>query len=177
MFYPLRVATISDKPLLVELIARSIRRLGTGDYRSEQIEAALKGAFGVDTQLIEDGSYFVAEADSRLVGCGGWSWRRTLFGGDAHRGRDAAALDPAVDAAKIRAFFIDPDYSRRGIGSTILAHCEQAARARGFSRCELMATLPGVRLYQTFGYQGGTMIHHPLGDDITIQFVPMSKTL
>lgn len=178
MSYPLRTATLADKPLLMALIARSIRQLGAGDYRSEQIEAALQGAFGVDTQLIEDGTYFVAEAgDGRIVGCGGWSWRRTLFGGDANRGRDAAALDPAVDAAKIRAFFIDPDYSRRGIGSAILARCEQAARERGFTRCEMMATLPGVRLYKTFGYQGETMIHHPLNDELTIQFVPMSKTL
>ncbi|MDB5972664.1 MAG: Acetyltransferase, family [Hydrocarboniphaga sp.] len=168
---------MTDKPMLLELIARSIRQLGAGDYRSEQIEAALKGAFGVDTQLIEDGTYFVAEADSRIVGCGGWSWRRTLFGGDANRGRDAARLDPAVDAAKIRAFFVDPDYSRRGIGSAILARCEQAASERGFHQCEMMATLPGVRLYRTFGYQGETMIHHPLADGITIQFVPMRKTL
>jgi GNAT superfamily N-acetyltransferase len=177
MSFQLRVATMADKPLLVALIACSIRQLGAADYRGEQIEAALKGAFGVDTQLIEDGTYFVAVADDRIVGCGGWSWRRTLFGGDANRGRDAAALDPSVDAAKIRAFFIDPDYSRRGIGSAILARCEQAARTRGFKRCEMMATLPGVRLYQTFGYEGETMIHHPLSDELTIQFVPMSKTL
>ncbi|HJY36706.1 MAG TPA: GNAT family N-acetyltransferase, partial [Steroidobacteraceae bacterium] len=116
----------------MSLIARSARELSAGDYTPEQVEGALRGAFGVDTQLILDRTYFVAEADGKLVACGGWSKRRTLFGGDARSGRDAADLDPATDAAKIRAFFVDPAYARRGLGSAILERCESAARACGF---------------------------------------------
>jgi hypothetical protein len=117
MEFTLRTATLSDRPELEALIARSIRQLGAADYSTEQIEAALKGAFGVDTQLIADGTYFVAEAQGRVVGCGGWSHRRTLFGGDAHARRDAGELDPAQDAARIRAFFVDPQAARlRGSG-------------------------------------------------------------
>lgn len=173
----LRLARLDERDRLQQLIADSIRTLGAADYRAEQIEAALQGAFGVDTQLLRDGTYFVAEIGGELAGCGGWSWRRTLFGGDARSGRDAAALDPAVDAAKIRAFFIAPAFARRGVGRAILAHCEQAARAAGFRRCEMMATLPGVRLYRAVGYQSGAMIHHPVGEGLTIEFVPMYKPL
>jgi len=173
----LRLARLDERDRLQQLIADSIRTLGAADYRAEQIEAALQGAFGVDTQLLRDGTYFVAEIGGELAGCGGWSWRRTLFGGDARSGRDAAALDPAVDAAKIRAFFIAPAFARRGVGRAILAHCEQAARAAGFRRCEMMATLPGVRLYRASGYQSGAMIHHPVGEGLTIEFVPMYKPL
>lgn len=173
--YHLRPATLDDCDTLRELIARSARELSRGDYSPEQVEGALRGAFGVDTQLIRDGTYFVAEARGRIVGCGGWSRRRTLFGGDAREGRDAAELNPAVDAAKIRAFFIDPDYARRGIGRAILERCEAEARARGFRRFEMMATLPGQKLYRVLGYVPGTPVEHPVGDGISIRFVPMSK--
>src|SRR5580698_5267667 len=139
--FQLRKATHDDRPALQVLIARSARELGAGDYRPEQIEGALLGAFGVDTQLIDDGTYFVVESEGVLVGCGGWSRRRTLFGGDAHSERNAQELDPNVDAAKIRAFFVDPDHARRGIGKTLLEHCETEARAQGFTRFELMGTL------------------------------------
>ena len=152
MQYQLRTATHADRPALRVLIARSARELGAADYRPEQIEGALQGAFGVDTQLIDDGTYFVAEAAGRLVGCGGWSWRRTLFGGDSHSERNADELDPRTDAAKIRAFFTDPGCARRGIGRALLERCEAEARAHGFTRFELMGTLPGVRLYQALGY-------------------------
>ncbi len=129
----------------------------------------------MDSQLVRDGTYFVVEAEGRMVGCGGWSRRRTLFGGDAHPQRDAAELDPSRDAARIRAFFVDPAHARRGIGKTILEHCEAEARAHGFSRFELMATLPGVRLYRAYGYVPGTPCPHELGAGLTIEFVPMSK--
>ena len=176
MQYSIRLATRDDVPAIELLIARSIRALGSGDYTSPQIEAALTGAFGVDTQLIADRTYFVVVSSDRVLGCGGWSKRRTLFGNDAHSERDARELDPHNDPAKIRAFFVDPDCARQGIGTTLLTHCEAAARSFGFTAFELMATLPGVRLYQARGYIPGTAILHPLGDDLSIEFVPMRKT-
>lgn len=176
--YQIRVAILTDEPALRALIARSIRTLGAGDYTAAQIEAALTGAFGVDTALIRDGTYFVAlDRDQRIVGCGGWSRRRTLFGSDARAERDDSWLDPATDAAKIRAFFIDPAHARRGIGRSLLERCEQEATQAGFSRCELMATLPGQRLYAHYGYESRSSIEHPLPGGITITFVPMEKIL
>jgi GNAT superfamily N-acetyltransferase len=162
----IRHATLDDKAELVDLIARSARELSAGDYTPEQVEGALRGAFGVDTQLIVDRTYFVAEADGKLVACGGWSKRRTLFGSDARSGRDEAQLDPAVDAAKIRAFFVDPAYARRGLGSAI-----------GFRRFEMMATLPGARLYARYGYSGTERVHYEVQPGVTIEFIPMQKTL
>jgi len=166
---------MADLPLLGPLIAASARELSKSDYTPEQVEGALRSAFGTDTQLIRDGSYFVIEVDGRLAGCGGWSRRRTLFGSDARVDRDATELDPAIDAAKIRAFFIHPDFARRGLGTLLLEHCEQAAIAYGFKRFEMMATLPGVRLYAARGYQAGDRIEWPVGDGVAIPFVPMSK--
>ena len=177
MAYPIRTATTDDVPALAALIARSARALSTAYYRAEQVEGALAGAFGVDSQLIADGTYYVVEVGSRVVVGGGWSYRRTLFGGDAHANRDEGTLDPAADAAKIRAFFIDPDYARRGIGRALLAHCEAAAHARGFRGFELMATLPGVPLYRACGYEPGETLHFPVTADVTIEFVPMRKGL
>ena len=129
----------------------------------------------MDTQLIRDGTYFVVESEGKIVGCGGWSHRRTLFGSDARTDREPGKLDPRTDAAKIRAFFIDPAYARRGIGRAILHTCEEAARAYGFTRFELMATLPGVRLYRACGYVGEARITYPVGPDLAIEFVPMKK--
>jgi GNAT superfamily N-acetyltransferase len=173
--FAIRKATRTDQAALQALIARSARELGAVDYRPEQIEGALRGAFGVDTQLIDDGTYFVVECGGTLVGCGGWSKRRTLFGGDAHRERNAQELDPATDAAKIRAFFVDPEYARRGIGRALLERCESEARAHGFTRFELMGTLPGVRLYAALGYVGSERVHYPVATGVTIEFIPMHK--
>ena len=159
----------------MQLIAASARELGGSDYTPAQIEGALRGAFGVDTQLIRDGSYFVVESDGRLAGCGGWSRRRTLFGSDARADRDATLLDPDVDAAKIRAFFVHPAFARRGIGSAILERCEEEAVAYGFRRFEMMATLPGVRLYAARGYVAAAPIRWSLEPGLDIEFVPMSK--
>jgi GNAT superfamily N-acetyltransferase len=175
--YRLRPATLTDEARLRELIARSIRALGAADYSPEQIEGALRGAFGVDTALIRDGTYFVVETDSgELVACGGWSRRRTLFGGDAGSGRDESRLDPRIDAARIRAFFVDPRHARRGLGRSILERSESEARAEGFTRFELMATLPGVRLYEKCGYRAGEAVEYPLSGGPTIRFVPMTKS-
>jgi GNAT superfamily N-acetyltransferase len=175
MPYALRTATHADRDALQLLIARSARELSAADYSPEQIEGALRGAFGVDSQLIDDGTYFVAESDGHLVGCGGWSRRRTLFGGDSHSERNAGELDPSTDAAKIRAFFVDPDHARQGIGRALLERCETEARARGFTRFELMGTLPGVRLYQALGYVAGEPLRYPVAAGVTIEFVPMHK--
>jgi GNAT superfamily N-acetyltransferase len=173
----LRAATLSDLGALEALIALSARTLGTHDYSPAQIEGALRGAFGVDTQLIRDGTYFVVQHGDQLVGCGGWSRRRTLFGGDARPDRDAGELDPRLDAAKIRAFFVHPDFARCGIGKSILEWCEQEATAQGFTRFELMATLPGIRFYAAHGYVGGEPIQWPLGAGLTIDFLPMAKRM
>jgi len=173
----LREATRGDVSALESLIARSARGLSTAQYRPSQIEGALKGAFGVDSQLIEDGTYFVAEEDGEIVGCGGWSYRSTLFGGDARGGRDASVLDPVRQAAKIRAFFIEPSKARRGIGTKLLERCEREARARGFTEVELMATLPGVKLYAARGYAGAEVVNYDVGQGEIIEFIPMRKSL
>lgn len=127
MLYRLRAATLDDVATLEALIARSARQLSAGDYAPEQVEGALRGTFGVDTQLIKDGTYFVAESEDTIAACGGWSYRRTLFGSDSGTQRDASELDPTVDAAKIRAFFVDPSHARKGIGTLLLEQCESAA--------------------------------------------------
>jgi GNAT superfamily N-acetyltransferase len=172
----LRKASLEDRDALQDLIGRSARLLSP-DYRPEQVEGALRGAFGVDSQLIRDGTYFAVESGEKIVGCGGWSYRRTLFGGDRHARRDADELDPRVDAAKIRAFFVDPSHARKGIGTLLLAHCEAEARLRGFARAELMSTLPGVRLYATRGYVAGDWVGYEVAPGVVIEFVPMSKQI
>lgn len=177
MSIDLRFATRADIPQLAELIARSARFLSKEDYRPEQIEGALRGAFGVDSQLIDDETYFVAEENGGLAGCGGWSFRSTLFGGDARSGRDTSLLDPATQPAKIRAFFVAPDKARRGIGTALLERCEREARRRGFARAELMATLPGLKLYAARGYVAGAVVRYDLGTGESIEFVPMTKDL
>src|ERR1700679_296386 len=171
----LRKATLADIPALEALIARSARGLSTGDYSPPQIEGALRGAFGVDSQLLADETYFVVEEAGQLLGCGGLSFRSTLFGGDARVGRDASILDPMVQPAKIRAFFVDPGHARRGIGSLLLDHCENQAGAYGYSEAELMATLPGAKLYTARGYAAAPLVHFDVGSGERIEFIPMRK--
>ena len=177
MSVSLRKAIVADMPLLESLIARSARGLSTEDYRPAQVEGALRGAFGVDSQLLKDQTYFVAEENGVIVGCGGWSYRATLFGGDARGDRDSTSLDPGTQAAKIRAFFVEPSHARRGIGSLLLERCEQGARQHGFSQVELMATLPGVKLYAARGYVGTERISVDVGSGENIEFLPMRKKL
>jgi GNAT superfamily N-acetyltransferase len=177
MTITLRVAQFPDIPAIEALIARSARGLSRGDYRPAQVEGALRGAFGVDTQLLTDATYFLAEDGAALVGCGGWSFRSTLFGSDARPDRDATRLDPATQAARIRAFFVDPQHARRGIGSLLLDRCEAEARSQGYAHTELMATLPGVKFYSARGYRGETMVRYDVGAGETIEFVPMRKCL
>jgi N-acetylglutamate synthase-like GNAT family acetyltransferase len=177
MAITLRNATLDDVPQIEALIARSARGLCTDDYRPSQVEGALRAAFGVDTQLLVDRTYFVVEDEGRLVGCGGWSFRSTLFGSDARADRDSSTLDPRTQAAKVRAFFVDPDNARRGIGTLLLEHCEKEARGHGYSQVELMATLPGVKLYAARGYLGGAKVTFDVGRGETIEFIPMRKAL
>lgn len=177
MDFTLRPATLNDVPVLEQLIADSARGLSRQDYTDAQIEAAIGTAWGVDTELIRDATYFAVEAGGAIVACGGWSRRRTLFGGDKQPGREFALLDPEREPAKIRAFFVHPDWARRGIGRALLERCEEEARAHGFSSAELMATLPGQRLYRAFGYSGDQPVEHRLEGGVTIAFVPMRKDL
>jgi GNAT superfamily N-acetyltransferase len=157
-------------------VALSARGLSHGDYSEAQVEAALRSALGVDSQLIRDGTYFVAEAGATLVACGGWSRRATLFGGDNEPSRQPALLDPSRDAARIRAFFVHPTHARQGLGRTMLTLCEAEARSSGFASAELMATLPGVRLYVACGYEPQEAIEHLLPGGVPIRFVPMRKS-
>lgn len=177
MRFEIRKAVLEDHDVLERLIARSARQLGAQDYTTEQIEGALRGAFGVDTQLIRDGTYFVVESEGQMIGCGGWSRRNTLFGGDGHSAHSVAELDPRVDPGKIRAFFVAPEHARKGIGTAILKRCEDEARSFGFSRLELMASLPGMRLYAKHGYVAGPSLQYELAPGLNIEFVPMRKTL
>jgi YbgC/YbaW family acyl-CoA thioester hydrolase len=173
--FSIRKATLDDRGALDSLIARSARALTLGAYTPRQVETALRGAFGVDSQLIRDGTYLVAEAEGKIVGCGGWSRRRTLFGSDVHARRDESELDPMRDAAKIRAFFIDPTYVRHGVGRALLERCEAEARAAGFRRLELMAMLSGVDFYRAHGYVAADRVQYELEPGLTIEFLPMSK--
>jgi GNAT superfamily N-acetyltransferase len=189
----IRQAVSTDVPVLRTLIDASVRGLQTQDYTPSQIESALATVYGVDTQLIADGTYFVAEVESSvvagdspaqpagtaplIVGCGGWSKRKTLYGGDQWTGREAALLDPRQDAAKIRAFFIHPSWVRRGIGTMILEACENAAVAAGFTRFEMGATLTGVLLYQARGYVALENLEVPLANGESLPIVRMEKRL
>jgi GNAT superfamily N-acetyltransferase len=176
--FRLRKAVSEETPILRALIEASVRGLQSGDYSAEQIEGALQSVYGVDSQLISDGTYFVVEnTHDVIVACGGWSKRKTLYGGDQWVGREPVLLDPLDDAAKIRAFFVHPDWVRRGIGSLILDACEKAARASGFTRFEMGATLTGIPLYQARGYESLENLEVPLGNGSKLPIVRMAKTL
>lgn len=177
----IRQATPADIPILRELIDASVRVLQAQDYTPAQIELALKMVYGVDSQLIADGTYFVASIKlsdkdhSVIAGCGGWSKRKTLYGGDHWNRREDALLDPARDAAKIRAFFIHPAWTRRGIGGMILEACESAAGSAGFARFEMGATLTGVPFYRAKGYVELESLEVPLSNGVSLPIVRMSK--
>jgi GNAT superfamily N-acetyltransferase len=181
MLLTVRQAIPGDIPALQELIRVSVLGLQAGDYTPEQLKLALERVFGVDSQLINDGTYFVAEAmvdqAQVIAGCGGWSKRKTLFGSDHCAGREDALLDPAHDAAKIRAFFVHPAWARRGVGSRILEVCEAAAAAEGFRRLEMGATLTGVPLYLARGYVEKEHREVPLVPGLSLPIVHMEKQL
>ena len=170
-------ATLEDRSRIQQLIAESARGLSREHYDDAQIEAAIANMFGVDTDLIEDGTYFVAEIEGELAGCGGWSRRRTLFGGDQYATRDRSYIDPATDPARIRAFFVHPAHARKGVAQAILARCESEAAAHGFRAMELLSTLPGIKFYKACGYAEQGRIDLDLTDNIKLGCVPMRKEL
>jgi GNAT superfamily N-acetyltransferase len=191
----IRKAAPADIPALQRLIEASVRELQAADYTSQQMEGALESVFGVDSQLIADGTYLVAEAkigdralDAEngnelktpgsewvIAGCGGWSKRKTLYGGDRFAEREDTLLDPLRDAAKIRAFFIHPAWARRGVGSKVLEACEAAAREAGFSRYEMGATLTGAKLFGAKGYVAVEKIEVRLKNGLTLPVIHMAK--
>ena len=176
MNFRLRKAVTDDIPRLRELIEASVRGLQAGDYTSAEIEGALQSVYGVDTQLIADGTYFAVESDDgEIIACGGWSKRKTLYGGDQYAAREDSLLDPARDAAKIRAFFVHPRSARRGLGSVLLEACESAALAAGFTRLEMGATLSGVPFYRAKGYAAIEKQSVPLANGEALAIVRMSK--
>jgi GNAT superfamily N-acetyltransferase len=175
--FHLRVAGKDDIAAIRELIQASVRGLQVADYSLAQREGALATVFTVDSQLISDGTYFVAIADSGVMaGCGGWSFRKTLYGGDHQIEKIAPEkLDPKLDAAKIRAIFVHPDFARMGLGSLILATAEEAARTEGFTRFEMGSTLTGVTLYEQKGYRAIERKKVPVSGGETIEVVRMVK--
>ncbi|HEX2817083.1 MAG TPA: GNAT family N-acetyltransferase [Phenylobacterium sp.] len=146
-----RLAGPQDIPALEVVMAAAIAELQRGFLSPAQIEAS-RMIMGLDRQLVSDGTYFIVEAEGRIAGCGGWSRRATLYGGDHTPGRDAAILDPSTDAARVRAMYTHPDFARRGVGRRILELCEAAAGAEGFTRLELMGTMSGRPLYESYGF-------------------------
>jgi len=173
----IRLACDADIPALETLIPLSARGLQTPYYSPEQIEAALGPIFGVHAHPICDQTFFVIELNQRLLGCGGWSKRKSLFGSDRGRAETDPLLDPQIDPARIRAFFIHPDSSRRGLGRAILAACEQAILEAGFARVELVATLPGEPLFAASGYKAIDRFDIPMKNGLTLPVVKMTKLL
>ena len=172
----LRSATADDVPALSALIQRSVRLLSVSVYTPAQIDAALTHVFGVDSQLLTDGTYYVIDAGDRIVAAGGWSARQTLFGGDQLKADDDASIDLTMPA-RIRAFFVDPDWTRRGLARRLYDACEVAARERGFQRFELMATLPGVPLYRTLGFMDLEHVDVPMPGGLVLPCLRMGRAL
>jgi len=170
-----RLAQIEDLDSLRALMRRAIEQLQHDFLTPEQVRASHK-VMGLDTQLVRDRTYFIVEKEGRIAGCGGWSWRSTLFGGDdSVVTREPAPLDPATDAARIRAMYTDPAFTRQGVGGLVMDLCERAAAEHGFRRVEMMATLAGVPLYRARGY---APIEHVVSapiDGVTVPLIRMGK--
>lgn len=173
----LRVARPSDVPALQELIAASVRSLSAGFYTPRQAESGLRYVFGVDSQLIADGSYYVIEDEQGIVAAGGWSRRRTLYGGDQMKGGEDQLLDPASESARIRAFFVAPRAARRGLGRRLYDECAAAAARAGFTSLELVATMPGVPLYRALGFSMGETYSVALPDGVDLPVARMYRAL
>jgi GNAT superfamily N-acetyltransferase len=172
-----RIASLDDLDALREVMRRSIEALQTGFLTQEQVRVS-HAVMGLDTQLVRDGTYFVVESGDRIAGCGGWSWRSTLYGGDDSMvSREPEPLDPAKDAARIRAMYTDPDFARQGVGRLVIRLCEEAAVSAGFRRATMMATMAGVPLYEACGYvQVEPVLSAPV-DGIRVPLVRMEKQL
>jgi len=172
-----RQARLDDEPELTRLIHESVRGLSQGYYSDAQVESGIRYVFGVDTTLVRDGTYFCVEADGVTVGCGGWSMRRTHYGGDHAKHEPDPLIDPATDPARIRAFFVHPAWARRGIGRMLLDACVDAARAAGFSRLVLTATLPGEPLYRACGFEALEPTDVTLPDGVVMRCVRMGRAI
>ena len=172
-----RVATMADVPALQALIGLSVRGLSRDHYSASQIEAGMADVFGVDTQLISDRTYYVVDSPTGVAAAGGWSARRTLFGGDQMKATEDPLLDPSSDPARIRAFFVHPDWARRGLARQLYDACERAACAAGFRRFELMATLPGEPLYRALGFTDVERVTLTLNNDVAMPFVRMTRRI
>ena len=172
-----RVATTDDIPALQALIARSVRELGAAFYTPAQLEAALIAVFGVDSQLIADATYHIIDSTSGPAAAGGWSFRRTLYGGDQMKTDVDPRLDPATEPARIRAFFVHPDWARRGLARQLYAECERAATSAGFHEFELMATLPGEPLYAALGFIASERVSLPLDNGVELPLVRMKRRI
>lgn len=170
-----RLAVPEDVPALTVIVDAAIAQLQRGFLDDAQIESS-RAIMGVDTELIADGTYFVVEADGEIAGCGGWSRRATLYGGSQTPGRDSNLLDPKVDAARVRAMYTSPAYARRGVGRLILALCESAAAAEGFTRLQLMSTLSGEPLYTAYGFRPVERVEDATGG-VPVPLVRMAKDI
>ena len=175
--FVVRAARRDDVPATEQLIERSVRELSAGWYTPAQIDSALRFMFGVDTQLVDDHTYYVVERDGVLAAAGGWSRRRTLFGGDRWKHEVDEMLDPAREPARIRAFFVDPLWSRRGLGRLLFETALRDALAARFRRMELMATLPGEPLYRALGFDADERIELDLPDGVRVPLVRMSRDI
>jgi GNAT superfamily N-acetyltransferase len=171
----IRKAHIDDLPAIAEVMRASMASLGRHYYDERQLASALRYIAVPDRQLVDDGTYFVAEQDGRVVACGGWSARKKLFSGPSSEDAAQGWLDPATDAARVRAMFVDPAYARRGLGRAILDASEEDALTAGFTKLELMATLPGVPLYEVCGYRGVEEVVVELPDGVTLSCLRMTK--
>ncbi len=168
---------MTDLATMEALIKRSGIELSKGFYTEQQASAVTRHVFGVDTQLVEDGTYFVIERDGVLLACGGWSKRATLFGGDQHKKGPDPLLDPATQPARIRAFFVDPTVPRQGLGRMLMDFCESEARNAGFHFMELAATMPGVPLYRACGFEEVEPMALALPDNVSVPLLRMRKRI
>jgi GNAT superfamily N-acetyltransferase len=173
----LRLARMDDIPAIARLIELSARGLSEGFYSIAQVEALVRHVFGPDTRLIQDRTYYVMELDGRMIACGGWSRRDTLYGGDQMKSGEDPVLDPAQEPARIRAFFVHPEHARQGLGGRIFAQCLEAAEGAGFTSLTLMSTLPGEPLYRFLGFYVTERIAHPLPDGTTVPMVRMLRSI
>ncbi|MES2318302.1 MAG: GNAT family N-acetyltransferase [Pseudomonadota bacterium] len=172
-----RMAYASDKPVLDALIRKSGIGLAAGFYSQAQAAAITREVFGVDSALVADGTYFVIEAGDTIIACGGWSKRATDFGGDQAKSGDDRPLDPATEPARIRAFFVDPDFARKGLGGMLLEHCTRAAARAGFKALELVSTMPGEPLYLHYGFAPLEHIELPLSGGVSVALTRMRKEI